>query len=231
MFTDMDEENKPTLSQIKAPPVEVEEAEDAPFHIEQLFGSRTRARLLGLFLENAHRAFYVREVARRVDAQLNAVRRELKNLLDIGVILETDGAGGIEAEEGEEVKGENKKYYQADPSFPLFEDLRSVMRKVAILMNRSLVEGLQKQGHVALVILTGRFVDSTTIPTDILIVSDCKPDTIAAAVADFERDLGREVNFTAMTQKEFLYRRDVGDRFVVGILQGKKAVLLDTIGV
>ena len=60
------------------------------FRIEQLFGSRTRARLLGLFLENSHRAFFVRELARRIDAQLNSVRLELKNLVDVGIVLEVD---------------------------------------------------------------------------------------------------------------------------------------------
>ena len=55
----------------------------AEFRVEQLFGSRTRARLLTLFLENADRAFYVRELTRRIDTQLNSVRRELKNLVDV----------------------------------------------------------------------------------------------------------------------------------------------------
>lgn len=193
------------------------ESKDGTFEIEQLFGSRTRARLLGLFLENADRAFFVREVARRVDAQLNAVRRELKNLLDVGIIFESDAA------EGE--KGEKKKFYQANTTFPLFEDLRNVMRKVGILMNKSLVEGLQKEGELQAVLLTGRFVDAPSIPTDVLIVSTCTSEVVAAAIADFERDLGREVNYTALTPEEYRYRQDVGDRFLQTIFQEKHAVL------
>lgn len=197
----------------------LEEGKDGQFEIEQLFGSRTRARLLGLFLENADRAFFVREVARRVDAQLNAVRRELKNLLDVGIIIENDGS--------EEEKGEKKKFYQANTTFPLFEDLRNVMRKVGILMNKSLVEGLQEKGDVQLVLLTGRFVDAPTIPTDVLIVSDCTPEVVAAAIADFERDLGREVNYTALSLTEYRYRQDVGDRFLTTIFQEKHAILFE----
>ena len=197
----------------------LDEDKDGRFEIEQLFGSRTRARLLGLFLENADRSFFVREVARRVDAQLNAVRRELKNLLDVGIIFESD------ASEGE--KGEKKKFYQANKTFPLFEDLRNVMRKVGILMNKSLVEGLQKEGEVALVLLTGRFVDASSIPTDVLIVSTCTPEVIAAAIADFERDLGREVNYTALSPAEYRYRKDVGDRFLQAIFDETHAVMFD----
>lgn len=197
----------------------LDEGKDGRFEIEQLFGSRTRARLLGLFLENADRSFFVREVARRVDAQLNAVRRELKNLLDVGIISERDATDGE--------KGEKKKFYQANVTFPLFEDLRSVMRKVGILMNKSLVEGLQQEGVVQLVLLTGRFVDAPTVPTDVLIVSTCSPEIVAAAIADFERDLGREVNFTALNPDEYRYRQDVGDRFLQTIFQQKHAVLFD----
>ncbi len=193
------------------------EGKEGDFEIEQLFGSRTRARLLGLFLENADRAFFVREVARRVDAQLNAVRRELKNLLDVGIIFERDALDGE--------KGEKKKYYQANDQFPLFEDLRNVMRKVGILMNKSLVDGLQKEGELLLVLLTGRFVDAPAILTDVLIVSTCTPEVVASAIADFERDLGREVNYTALSPDEYRYRKDVGDRFLQAIFQEKHAVL------
>ena len=46
--------------------------------IDTLFGSKTRVKLLYLFLNNPGRAFYVREITRRVDEQINSVRRELQ---------------------------------------------------------------------------------------------------------------------------------------------------------
>src|ERR1700759_298362 len=54
--------------------------------IEQLFGSKTRVKLLQLFYTNPNRSFYVREITRKVDEQINSVRRELSNLLSIGII-------------------------------------------------------------------------------------------------------------------------------------------------
>ena len=118
------------------------------FRLEQLFGSRTRARLLGLFLENSEKAYYVRDLARRVDAQLNAVRRELKNLVDLGIVKEGEGEavaeeGGVEGVTSKELK----RYYRVDADFVLFEDLRRLMKKASVLMNRSLIEELQKAGE------------------------------------------------------------------------------------
>lgn len=201
------------------------------FRIEQLFGSRTRARLLTLFLENADRAFYVRELTRRIDAQLNAVRRELKNLVDIGVVFEVEGKIiPTEAKDDEpETKGEKKKFYRANLDFPLFEDLRAVMRKAAVLMNKEIVRVLREKGDIDCILLTGRFVDVPNVPTDLLIVGTIDPADLAVAIREFERDIAREVNFTAMPKEEFLYRRDVGDRFLASILDAKRVMLWNTI--
>src|SRR5688572_9794793 len=54
--------------------------------IEQLFGSKTRVKLLYLFFGNPNRSFYVREITRKIDEQINSVRRELANLLSVGII-------------------------------------------------------------------------------------------------------------------------------------------------
>jgi DNA-binding transcriptional regulator YhcF (GntR family) len=201
------------------------------FRIEQLFGSKTRARLLTLFLENADRAFYVRELTRRIDAQLNSVRRELKNLVDVGIVSEVEGkiiAGEVSDEEPEN-KGEKKKFYRANIEFPLFEDLRGVMRKAAVLMNQEIVRVLKEKGDISLVLLTGRFVDAVDVPTDLFIVGTIEPEDLATAVREFERDIAREVNYTAMPREEFLYRQDVGDRFLAGILNAKHVVLWSTL--
>jgi DNA-binding transcriptional regulator YhcF (GntR family) len=201
------------------------------FRIEQLFGSKTRARLLTLFLENADRAFYVRELTRRIDAQLNSVRRELKNLVDVGIVSEVEGkiiAAEVSDEEPES-KGEKKKFYRANVEFPLFEDLRGVMRKAAVLMNQEIVRVLKEKGDISLVLLTGRFVDAEDVPTDLFIVGTIEPEDLAKAVREFERDIAREVNYTAMPREEFLYRQDVGDRFLAGILNAKHVVLWSTL--
>src|ERR1700756_77628 len=54
--------------------------------IDALFGSKTRVKLLHLFMNNPGASFYVREITRLVDEQINSVRRELSNMLSIGII-------------------------------------------------------------------------------------------------------------------------------------------------
>ena len=197
------------------------------FNIEQLFGSKTRVRLLRLLLEHPGRAYYVRELTRRIDAQLNSVRRELKNLIDIGLISEVEGTILTEEGKQKETKKDKKKYYQANETFSFFSELRSIMKKSAILSNKTFVQDVKKKGKVDLLLLTGRFIDREDIPSDVLVVGTLKADHLQAAVAAFEAEIGREINYTYMPKEEFYYRKEVSDRFLDSLLVADRVILVN----
>ena len=202
------------------------------FRIEQLFGSKTRAHLLSLFLDNPERAYYVRELTREIDAQLNSVRRELKNLVDLGIVLEVEGKilPNERDVSDEKEKVEKKKFYRACETFPLFDDLRAVMKKALVLMNNELVRSLQTKGRVDLLLLTGKFTDAPDVVIDLLIVGEADQDAVRQAVAEFEKTVGREVNYTYMPKDDFMHRREWGDRFLNTVLTAKHIVLVNTLG-
>ena len=54
--------------------------------IDALFGSKTRVKLLNLFFNNPGKEFYVREITRIIDEQVNSVRRELSNMQNANVV-------------------------------------------------------------------------------------------------------------------------------------------------
>ena len=76
--------------------------------LEKLFGSKTRAKLLALFFENSDKSYYVREITRVIEEQINSVRRELTNLSALGLVK-------IE-------NYENKVYYSANMKHFLEKD-------------------------------------------------------------------------------------------------------------
>src|SRR5690349_3129761 len=80
--------------------------------IEQLFGSKTRVKLLQLFYSNPNRSFYVREITRKIDEQINSVRRELANLLSIGIIA-SDTTN-------------NRLYYEVNQGYQFYDPLRAI---------------------------------------------------------------------------------------------------------
>lgn len=204
-----------------------------PFCAENLFGSKTRVRLLNLFLEHPTRPFYVREITRKVDAQLNSVRRELQNLIDTTIIKEIEGK--IIPTENDEngvkkkAKVEKKKYYVANIDCPFFEEIRGMIKKMAILSNESVVKELQEAGDLCLLLLTGRFIDNNDVSSDVLIVGDISEKKMQEAMQHLETLLAREINYTYMPKDEFLYRLEVKDRFLLSLLQTDKVVLANTL--
>src|SRR5215472_11661386 len=80
--------------------------------VEQLFGSKTRVKLLQLFYANPNRSFYVREITRKIDEQINSVRRELANLLSIGIINSDTN--------------NNRLYYEVNQQYEFFKPLQTI---------------------------------------------------------------------------------------------------------
>src|ERR1700758_3929787 len=80
--------------------------------IDALFGSKTRVKLLHLFLNNPGTSFYVREITRIVDEQINSVRRELSNMLSIGIITSDTS--------------DNKLYYEVNQRYEHYLPLKAI---------------------------------------------------------------------------------------------------------
>src|SRR5688572_26104831 len=85
---------------------------------EQLFGSKTRVKLLSLFLNNPDRSYYVREITRKIDEQINSVRRELSNLLSIGIV-KSEGSN-------------NRLYYEVNQTYEHYKELRGIFAKIPV---------------------------------------------------------------------------------------------------
>ena len=169
--------------------------------LEQLFGSKTRVKLLHIFFHSPERPFYVRELARLAESQLNAVRRELGNLQKVGIIMPVV----VDAVEAEESTGTGRsKYYKLDPSCLLHTELKSLLFKAQILYERELIEVLKaKAGKIKMLLFTGCFTDAKNAETDILLVGEIRPMLVSKLVADFEKKLGKPLRYTIMSEKEF----------------------------
>lgn len=195
--------------------------------LEHLFGSTTRLKLLRLFFNNPERSYFVRELSRVIDTQLNAVRRELANLEEFGVIKHV--AFG-EAKE-EEVGTERSKYYQLSSQFFLNEELSALLTKTQLLEERNFIDLIKKRcGNIKTMILTGFFTQAD-VSTDMLLVGEVKPVPLAKAIRDFEKFLNRPIRYTVMDEKEFLERREIGDKFLYSIFESKHVLGTDELGV
>lgn len=201
--------------------------------LDQLFGSKTRVALLRLFIDNQDRSYFVRELTREIDAQINSVRRELNNLvkLDILNILEEPPLQNVPEWE-DSPKGLNKKkFYQLNSGFVLHEELVALFSKSHLMIEKDLMNRLANVGNVFLLIMTGAFTNVKEPGTDMLIVGTVRKEELVDIIQSFEKQLSREINYTVMTLKEFEYRRDITDKFLYDILVNPKIVVVDKVGI
>lgn len=224
--------------------------------LEKIFGSKARVKILKAFLMRPDEKFYIRQLARDLKLQVNSVRRELINLDDFGLLYSDDNTksaslssidksnldksddGAVdedlknEASQKKEVKKRNireKKYYQLNKNFILFSEIKSLIVKSQILSGESFIKKLKLICDPKFILLGGMFLNNDNAPTDVLIVADVEKEKLMKIIQDLEFELNKEVNFTAMDEKEFRYRQEVADVFLHGVLNSKKIVLLDKI--
>ncbi len=189
--------------------------------IEQLLGSKTRVKLLQLFMGNPNRSFYVREITRKIDEQINSVRRELSNLLNIGIIV-SDTTN-------------NRLYYEVNQQYEFYGPLKAIFGGDADESAGAAKASQQKDeykalGNVELLIYTGKFTRDESAGVDIFIVGSTNTNAVQKFVADLEKQEGKELRYTVMTVADFTYRRQVRDRFLATVLSSKKQVLVDRQG-
>lgn len=201
------------------------------YMLEHLFGSKTRIKLLRLFLNNPKKPYFVRELSRQLESQINSVRRELQNLEKIGIIeivTLKDGPVGKDRIARKNKKAQ-KKFFKANPEFILYGDLKGLLMKGQILLERKFVNKLKGIGNISYLALSGIFAGREDALTDILIVGRINRPKLRRLIKSFEKDIDREVRFTIFSVSEFEYRRNITDKFLYDMLDNKKIVLIDKI--
>lgn len=194
--------------------------------IKKLFGSNTRTKLLSLFLNNPSTSYYVREITRLIDEQINSVRRELTNLEEIGLV--------------QKFEQERKVYYQLGTESDLLRPLRLIFSPVDDLEGPNYsgvvgsVDWLEEisgiKTSLQTLILAGSFLDDDQADYDMLLVGNNVRHKLSKWAKKIEARLGREMRYVIFDQKDFEYRLAAKDRFVMNLLNAKHEVIFDESG-
>lgn len=190
--------------------------------IDALFGSKTRIKLLHLFLNNPGKSFYVREITRLIDEQINSVRRELSNMMNVGIV-KSDTA-------------DNKLYYEVNQRYEYYVPLRAIFgddkdaKEAVKAPKQSTLDWqakLDELGSVRLAVMAGVFVPGSSSKLDLIVVGNPSPTKVKAFIKTLEKKEGREINYSVMPYDEFYYRLSIRDKFVTELLASKHVVLRD----
>src|SRR3972149_8112390 len=111
-----------------------------------LITSKTRVKILTLFLDIPNDMFHVREVVRRVEEEINAVRRELIYLEKKGVLKREPRV--------------NRVYYYLDKIYPFYFDLLNINAKTKGI-GEDIIKNRVKLGRIKFAMLSGKFARGT----------------------------------------------------------------------
>lgn len=186
--------------------------------MEKLFGSKTRAKLLALFFEGPDKSYYVREITRVIEEQINSVRRELSNLESLGLIKNETY--------------ENKVYYSANTKHPFARPMSEMFsNKVELVRDKSVRRGGWEEymkpvkNYLAALIVTNRVPGQEGL--DMLIIGDDRTKKLSHWAEVVERKQGKPLNYVIMSREDYLYRKSVKDRFVAEVWMMEIAEKID----
>ncbi|MFH0820853.1 MAG: hypothetical protein V1908_03700 [Candidatus Peregrinibacteria bacterium] len=169
--------------------------------LKALFSSNTRVKLLHTFLLNPDEEYFIRELTRKLDEQINSIRRELDNLKKIGLLRSK--------------MRNRKKYYLLNHDFPIFQELRSIFLKGSNT-DDELVNKLLQLSDIELLVLHGAFIGKDAA-VDLLVVGNVDKTELQNILSTATKPKS-DLKFALMTRKEFLYRLECKDKFVHQIL-------------
>lgn len=206
-------------------------------NIKNLFGSNTRIKLLELFFTHPDQTFFVREITRLIDEQINSVRRELSNLLSLNVLKKEER--------------DNKVFYGVNQQFKnyvafamIFDDnfdkeslSRNTLReleqeaKLTPAINDAKFDWqkavAQIDDELQVAILAGRLVADSPSQVDLLLVGDNSRGAISDWAAAIEQAYGSDLVYTILSYDEFVHRLSIRDQFVMDVLSGGYCTIRD----
>lgn len=183
--------------------------------LEDIIISRVRVKILTLFLTHPGTIFHVRDIVRKVDEEINAVRRELAHMEKAGMVKKEQRA--------------NRLFYVMRQDYPLYFDLMELIGKTSGL-GYDIIKQKAKLGKVKFAMLSGRYLRGiqrkSSNDVDLLVVGTLVLPELAKLVKAEEVHRGREINYTVMSEEEFLFRKRRRDPFILGVMEGSRVMIV-----
>ena len=181
--------------------------------MEELFVSRVRVKILQLFL-TTQELLHVREIVRRVDEEINAVRRELARMEKFGMVTSEWRA--------------NRRLYRFRRDYLYWPELLGLVAKSAGL-GGGIVKHKTRLGKIKYAFLSTRFLKglpASSEDVDLLIVGQIVLPELQAIVADEQAKREAEINYSYMDETEFNFRVHRRDPFILRVLVQPKVMLI-----
>lgn len=183
--------------------------------LENLFGSKERARLLRFFLQNPDQEYDYSEIMQR-NMLRGSVKKEIENLVKIKFISRHSRKG--------------KLSYMLNQNFNFYPELKNLISKSNIYPQCKSIANVGKIGNVKLAAISGVFINYQKGKADMVIVGDdIRRARLKNLMASLEAEIGKEIDFVLMSSEEFKYRLNMMDKFILEFFDGPHEELINKI--
>lgn len=182
--------------------------------LSDLIVSRVRVKVLQLFFLSPGKIFHVRDIVRRTEEEINAVRRELAHLEKAGFMSKEHRA--------------NRLFYMLRKDHPLYFDLLELLEKTKGL-GSEIIKNKLKLGKIKYAMISGRYaraIPRTGNDVDLLVVGKVVLPELSQIVRKEEVRRESEINYTVMSEEEFEFRKRRRDPFIIEILKGSRIMVI-----
>jgi hypothetical protein len=157
--------------------------------------------------------FYVRQLVRAVDEEINSVRRELSNLVSANVIIA-------------ESRG-NRLYYSVNKNNSAYHSLLVLSHQIS-----GLGHDLQssKVGNLKLALFSSTLMEGDSTKNlnsiDMILVGELNVREVDAIVKKAEVGFGREINYMIMDKSELRLRKQKRDPIIIDFFINCPSVII-----
>lgn len=183
--------------------------------LEDILNSKSDAAVLSFFLAAPERSFSPLEISKRIRLKYLKTVHTLNKLVLHGQLKSFNKRG--------------KKYYLINSRYKLLPAIKEYLLKNGPKYQDELFLAIRGLGDVRAAFLSGLFVGHSTLPVDLLIVGRVNLKKLAEFLKNLENLMGQEINYSIMSEKEFIGRRNTFDRFIKDVFDYRHLVVCDNI--
>lgn len=196
----------------------------------KLFGNATKVKLMRSFLFNQDKAYTLSEIIERTKANKREVKRELSELIKIGITKKRPVIREIHSKRGKkiQIKKVNDTGYFLDQKFPYLQALQNLLITVSLHADEALLRKFASVGKIKLFIASGVFIQEWDTRVDLLIAGDnLNLSRLDHVIKSIESEVGKEITYSAFETSDFEYRYGVHDRLIRDIFDFPHTVLIN----
>ncbi|MFH1544684.1 MAG: nucleotidyltransferase domain-containing protein [archaeon] len=181
--------------------------------IEKFIASKSRIKIMRLFLLKPEKEFYFREIARETDSNTNSVRLELRELEKIDFI-------------SSKRKG-RQKYFTVNKDFYIYGELKSIFLKEFGILNaiKETIPGLKKMDFAFIYGSVAENRERSDSDIDLMIIGKPDLNELNSRIKRIEEAYDRTINYVIYSKEELVERKKKKTHFILNVLKSKKIMI------